>query len=614
MRLLMLHSDHLEFEPHKKAVDQADEKGGKQRVEECLVVFNSLEKGDEKDLDSVVSQAVQEVRDTADKVSVENVVVYPYVHLTDQPGDAGKAQEVQKRLVEKLEADFSVTKAPFGWYKEFEIHVKGHPLSELSKQISPGEEDEKTRDEVVEDIESDYYILTPDGEEKKIDPENSSALQKVEDDSLKQFIESEEVKGQPKEKPPSIDAMQRLELVDYEPASDSGNFRFYPKGSLLFDLLKEWADEIAIDRLDSMEIDTPLLYDWSQEDIREQGGSFHERHYTVSVPDDETKEFVLRFAGDFGLFRIMKDANLSYRNLPMNVYEFSKSFRYEKKGELSGLRRLRAFHMPDIHSFTENVGQGWDVYEDIYKRYNDLAEATGVEFAVAFRVVEEFYEENKDKIVEMLEYSDKPALIEVISDMKHYWAVKHEFQGIDSVGGNLQLSTVQLDVEDAERYDITYTDKENEDKGCIICHSSIGSIERWIYAIIEQALKKDKPMLPVWLSPGQVRVLPISDEQEDYAEQVADQLNARVEIDDRDESVGRKIRDAEKDWIPYTVVVGSDEVEEGNLTVRLREKGSKEVEMDVEDLNHRLGQKLSGKPFKQLSLPRKLSRRPNFRG
>jgi len=377
--------------------------------------------------------------------------------------------------------------------------------------------------------------------------------------------------------------------------------------------LKEWSDEIALNRLNSMEIDTPVLYDWSQEDIRDQAGSFHERHYSVDVPNDDKKEFVLRFAGDFGLFRIMRDANLSYKNLPMNVYEFSKSFRYEKSGELSGLRRLRAFHMPDIHSFAEDVDQGWSVYQDIYENYNDLADNTGVEFAIAFRVVEEFYEENKDKIVEMLKYSGKPAFIEVLSEMKHYWAVKHEFQAIDSVGGNLQLSTVQLDVEDAERYGINYTDREGEEQGCIICHSSIGSIERWIYAVLEESLKKDTPELPLWLSPAQVRVIPISDDQIEYAEALEEKLDCRVEIDDRNESVGRKIRDAEKEWIPYMAVVGSDEVKDENISVRIRGE-EEQVKMDPRELQERIDEQLEGLPYKDLNLPSKLNKRPNFVG
>lgn len=116
----------------------------------------------------------------------------------------------------------------------------------------------------------------------------------------------------------------------------------------------------------------------------------------------------------------------------------------------------------------------------------------------------------------MLKYSKRPAFIEVLSKMKHYWAVKHEFQGIDAVGGNCQLSTVQLDIVDAERYGIVYSDKDGKQKGCTICHSSVGSIERWIFSILENALKNEKPTIPLWLSPTQVRLIPVANSHLKY--------------------------------------------------------------------------------------------------
>lgn len=616
--MVSIHSDYLEYEvtDDTPVAEEIPDEMKSDRMDEVLAVLVAVESVDEQNPDYIVENAEKEIASHLDQLDISRVFLYPYAHLSSDLASPEIAVDILKDLESVLKDNYKVKRAPFGYYKAFKISGKGHPISELSKSIVPSEkeEKEKTREDVIEDIESEYYILTPEGEETKVNLEDESFLEELNNGPLKKFIESEEIKGQPKEEPPSIKEMKRLELVDYESASDSGHFRFYPKGALLFDLLKEWADEIAINELDSMEIDTPILYDWNQPDIRDQGGSFHERHYSVSVPDNSDKEFVLRFAGDFGLFRIMKDSNISYKNLPMNIYEFSKSFRYEKQGELSGLRRLRGFHMPDIHSFTENVGQGWDVYEDIYRSYNDLADGTGVEFAVAFRVVKEFYEKNKDKIIEMLRYSEKPAFIEVLSEMKHYWAVKHEFQGIDSVNGNLQLSTVQLDVEDAERYGITYTDKNNEEQGCIICHSSIGSIERWIYAILEEALKKDKPMFPVWLSPTQVRVIPVKNENKDYAKSIMEELEYRVDMDERDESVGKKIREAEKEWIPYTIVVGPEEEKEQTITVRIREKDSKEVKMNISDLKETLNKKTKGKPYKELKLPKKLSKRPRFVG
>ncbi|MFO7710281.1 MAG: aminoacyl--tRNA ligase-related protein [Candidatus Woesearchaeota archaeon] len=454
-----------------------------------------------------------------------------------------------------------------------------------------------SREDVIDNIKSRHIVLHPNGKEIEL-----RALHEIDDKELKAYIISEEIKGQPKEAPPSNKAMQRLELIDYEPASDSGHFRFYPKGHLVFNLLKDWADQIAED-LGCMQIESPIIYDWSDKEIQEQAGSFHERHYSVREPKNK-KDFLLRFAGDFGLFKIMKQAQFNKRMLPLRIYEFSKSFRYEKKGELSGLKRLRAFHMPDIHSFCKDIPQGWDEYEHLYKRYADLANDAGIKYAISFRIVEEFYSKHKDRIQKLLEYSGRPAHIEILSDMKHYWAVKNEFQGIDSVGGNVQLATVQLDVKDAQVYGINYSDG-NEKKGCIICHSSIGSIERWIFSILEEALKKDNPVLPVWLSPVQLRLIPVSRKHLDYCKSL--QIKGRFDIDDRDESLGKKIAKANMEWIPYIAVIGDKELESGNLMVSDRLDQSKQ-EYSIKEIE----KMIEKRPYRPLPVPKLLSQRPVF--
>ena len=321
---------------------------------------------------------------------------------------------------------------------------------------------------------------------------------------------------------------------------------------------------------------------------------------------------MLRFAGDFGLFRMMKDATVSYRSLPLRIYEFSKSFRLEQRGELTGLKRLRAFHMPDVHCFVKDIDSGWEEYMHLYKHYSDLADATGVEYAVAFRIVDEFYEKYKQNIVELLRYSKRPALIEVLSEMKHYWAVKHEFNGIDSTGGALQLSTVQLDVADAERYGIVYVDEDGKRKGCIICHSSIGSIERWMYVLLEEALKQQKPSFPFWLAPTQIRLIPVGESFQKDCEDILNAIDARVDIDDTDDSVGKEIRNAEREWINMIIVVGEKERSSGQFPVRLR-SGEMKV-MSLDQLREEVGRLLEGYPRAPLPLPKLLSKRPIFRG
>ena len=612
MRVLLIHADRFEYEvkePTKMAEPLPEKQPKKHAFEEVLVSFTTVEESDE-DVETIADVASADLADVFSRVKAQRLVLYPYAHLSPNLASPKLAVDVLKAVEQALrDKGIDVHRSPFGWYKGFEIKCKGHPLSELSREYTA--EKKVTREEVVEKIQKTFYILTPEGQEHALDIENLESMGFLDRyPSLKTFILSEEVGRKKGEEPPSIKAMQRLELVDYEEASDRGPFRMFPKGHLIFKLLEEWAQWIAIEKIGAIQIDTPILYDWSYPDIRSQGLSFHERHYTLKT--EENREFVLRFAGDFGLFRMMKGATLSYRNLPLRVYEFSKSFRLEQRGELTGLKRLRAFHMPDVHCFTKDIEEGWKEYMLLYKNYADLADATGVEYAVAFRIVKEFYDKYKDNIIELLKYSKKPALIEVLSEMKHYWAVKHEFQGIDAVGGAVQLSTVQLDVADAERYGIVYTDQDGKKKGCIICHSSIGSIERWIYVLLEEALKHEKPSLPFWISPTQIRLIPVASEFLPECEKLSKELRARVDIDDMDDKVGKKIRNAEMEWIPMIIVIGAKEKSSGLFPVRLRSGEQKMMTLD--QLKAEVASLSKDYPTARLPLPAHLSRRPTFRG
>ncbi len=608
MRILLLHVDYIEFEAREPVKGMAEEiKAGekKRRVEEALVAFVSVEEGDEENEESIVEEATKEILEVASKVGAKRVVIYPYVHLTQSPAPPEVASKIVDRIYKEISKSFESYRAPFGWYKAFQLKCKGHPLAELSRTIKPRP---KTREEVVAEIESEYFIITPEGNLRKVELE-TLGLNEIEDEALRKYIESEEMGKVPGKTPPSIDAMRRLELVDYEPASDSGHFRIYPKGTILFKAIEEWARYIATEELRAMVIITPLLYNWAEPDIRAQAESFHERHYIV-LPPERNKKFVLRFAADFGLFKMMKDGIFSYRQLPFRIFEFARSFRYERSGELSGLKRLRAFHMPDLHSFCADVEQGWKEFVELTKKYKELTDATGIEYTVVFRVAKEWWEKLRDKIVELVKYLERPVFVEVLSKMKHYWAIKNEFQAIDSVGGNVQLATVQLDVVDAERYGITYVDKEGKEKGTIIVHSSIGSVERWIYSILEEALKKKKPEIPFWLSPIQIRLIPVKSEYVEECLRIAQDLEARVDVDDREMSVAKKIREAEREWVNLIIVYGEKERETGRLPVRFRSGEVKEMSLD--ELREYVRREMEGRPKVKMTLPVLVSRRIRF--
>lgn len=470
------------------------------------------------------------------------------------------------------------------------------------------------REQINAKISKRCIIVNKKGDEYPVDDHNQINIAAKNYPLLNKFILDEHGLNSNNSSPKSIQVMQKLELVDYEAASDSGHFRFYPKGNLIFDLIKSWAEEIAQNKLNALKIETPLIYDYNEPDIKEQVQSFHENHYIVNAPGKE-KEFILRFAGDFGLFRMLKEASLSYKALPLRIYEFSKSFRYEKSGSLVGLKRLRGFSMPDIHSFTEDISQGFSEYKELYKNFYDLAKSMDVKFVPVFRAVESFYYKNKAEILELINYGDSPVYIELLSEMKHYWAIKSEFQVIDFNNSFMQLSTVQLDIKDAKIYGINYLDKLGEEKGCTICHSSIGSIERWMYAVLENSLMKEKPMLPYWLSPIQLRIIPVSDEYLDESLKLAKNLyenNIRIDIDDRDERVGRKIRISEQNWIPYVLVIGENERSNKIYSLRCRD-GNETIALKFDDLISHLKTKQNNMPYIKLNLNKLLSKQPIFR-
>lgn len=608
MRILALHSDFFRFRVRQKAVEAAEEPENREgEFSDLLVLFTSFEKGDSEE---EISLAIEDIKDVSSRVGTTSLLVYPWVHLTENPLPFYEAKRLMNLFAESLKKEnFSVAIAPIGWYKEFEIKVKGHPLSESLRVIRAGERKAEREKEAEE--HGRFVILHPDGREEEI-----GDLDSIADEELKIFIRNEVFGKVPSgEKPRHIELMRRLELVDYERSSDIGHFRFYPAGTLVKRLIEELALNVAIS-IGAMEIETPLMYRLDVPAIAEQASKFRERMYTIQV---DNNQLILRFAGDFGLFEMMKDMNISYRHLPVSFYEISPSFRLEQRGEAVGLRRLRAFTMPDIHTFARDMKQGISVYKMYYEKYHNLLRQLGIEYVVAFRVVERFYEELKPEIIDMLRISGKSALIEILPEMKHYWAMKHEFQFVDSTGGNAQLSTVQLDVEDSARYGIFYIDEKGERRPGIIVHTSMGSIERLIYAVLETAAKRgkkgEKPMLPLWLSPTQVRIIPVSQEHLAYAEKILDSIKDRVraDLDDREMTLSHKIRDAERKWIPYIVVVGAAEEEMSKIRVRRRSDGA-DYYTTPDDLVKEILKNTEGMPFRRINVPERLSKRPIFVG
>jgi threonyl-tRNA synthetase len=384
-------------------------------------------------------------------------------------------------------------------------------------------------------------------------------------------------------------------------------------------LLEQYVTQKVVE-YGAMEVETPVMYDFNHPSLASYLDRFPARQYVVKSED---KELFLRFSACFGQFLMVHDAQFSYKQLPLRIYELTRySFRREKSGELVGLRRLRAFTMPDCHALCTDLKQA---KEEFFRRF-DLCVKTledlgfGKEdYELAIRFTKDFYEKNKDFIGSLVKRFGKPALIEMWDKRFFYFILKWEFNFIDNLDKASALSTDQIDIENAERYGVTYIDEKGEKRHPLILHCSpSGAIERCIYAMLEKAhrekLRGGVPALPLWLAPVQVRVIPVSDSFLDEANKIADEIEKnciRVDVDDRALTLPKKVREAETEWINYILVVGQKEIDSGVLPVRDRET-RKIRKMRLQQLMETIKEKTKGKPFQPLTLPRLLSKRPQF--
>ncbi len=626
MRLLLIHADRIRFQAKKAikrlAEDLESTTGEQDGLEETLVAFCTIESGDEGNPEGIIENAVATIRDHADQVKVERVFVYPYAHLSDDLASPKFATDLTIQLTEALtDAGFETKRSPFGWYKSFQLEAKGHPLAELSRTITAEGEGSELEVEAGTDAESaavaketqlakEWKILTTDGE--LVDPDDFDFTDHADLEALYQHEAhgSRKAKG----KPAHVELMQELELVDYEPGADAGNFRWYPKGALVKRLIEAHVSEIA-GEFGGMRVETPIMYDYEHPALKKYLDRFPARQYILKSED---KEYFLRFAACFGQYLIAHDMTLSYRHLPARLYELTHySFRREQTGELSGLRRLRTFTMPDMHTIVRDVDQAKEEFLAQYRESARFMADLDLPYYPALRFVRSFYEENQDLAAQLVETIGKPALVELWDDRFFYFVMKFEFNVVDTQGKASALSTVQIDVENCERFDITYTNEEGQKATPLILHASFsGSVDRDVYALLETAARRagagEKPSLPYWLSPTQVRFIPVSDDFVPHCLELAGELDARADVDDRDETVGRRIRDAEKEWVPIIIVVGDRELDSGEYPVRART--GEERELDREGLQAHVRELQGGLPTEPLPLPVRVSARPIFRG
>jgi len=618
MRLLFIHSDHLEYEARSPVGDLAEPIEGDKvhAYDECLVVFITVESEDEDHGQGLVERVADEITDVMGRVDAPRVVLYPWAHLSSELAPAHVAVPLLKEIeLELLARDVITDRAAFGWYKSFTINCKGHPLAELARHITFEQRGEVGVSKAVLDeerVRSTWHVLTPEGELFEAEGFNFSGH-----GDLEAFVTYETKKDRTsKGEPAHIGLMQRHELVDYEPGSDQGNLRWYPKGKLIKILLEHLIRDLC-HRAGAMEMETPQMYDYEHPTLKKYMERFPARQYIVI---SDKKRYFLRFAACFGQFLTATGMNISYRNLPLRLFEITRqSFRREKSGEVMGLRRLRSFTMPDLHTLCADVPQAKEEFFNQFELSREWMRSLDVPYETAFRAQTQFFHDHRDWYARMVRTLGRPVLLELFDERYAYFITKFEFNVVDTQGKAAAISTVQIDVENGELYGIEYTTSEGSRKNPIILHTSVsGATERCLYAILEWQARRmergEKGEFPLWLAPTQVRFVPVSEPYVEACLEMAAELDgvARADVDDRDEKVGKKVRGAETEWVPITIVYGEKEAASGGL-LPVRFRSGETREMTVQELRLFLEGELEGYPTEPTPLPVRVSMRPGFR-
>ena len=624
MRILQLHCDSIEYTPTKKEIKSAEEIDNPQtqRLEEIVVAFIAIEDGDDS---SVAQNAISQIKNSMGKIGCSKLLLYPYAHLSSNLAKPSIAISLLLEMEKIASSDLEVSHSPFGWTKSYKVQVKGHPLAESSKVVTKdsaastadSEDDEITSEALKGEskIRSYWKILSPDGTLTNIGDFDFTKYKKLE--ILAKYESAKQRRVD--EPPPHVALMKKMAIADYEPASDSGNMRFFPNGRLIKSLIERYVTD-RVKEYGGYEVETPIMYDSEHPSMVSYFNRFPARQYNI---DSEGKKLFLRFAACFGQFLMANQFQMSYKNLPYKLYELTRySFRREQSGELVGLRRLRAFTMPDCHAFCKDLDQAVDEIKVRFDLSQSVLRELGIEesdYDMAIRFTEDFYNENKPAIEELVKKHGKPVLVEMWKEKFFYFVLKWEFNFIDNLGKASALSTDQIDVENGNRYGIEFIGEDGTSHHPIILHNSpSGAIERIIYALLEKAAKDAKegrkPQLPLWLSPTQVRVIPLKEDFFEFCEKLASKISdqdVRVDIDDRNESIGKRIREAEKEWIRYILVIGEKEVNSEHLSIRDRETG-KVRDISFDEFLAEIKDQTSGKPFTGLNLPKHLSKRPQL--
>jgi len=538
MKTLYIHSDYLEYTVKKPTpvADQITEDEKQGRFEEVLVAFISVEKEDESDPDAIAERVTEDLAQVSKKVGANTIVLYPYAHLSSSLSSPDTGKKMLRTMESMLqEKGVKVHRAPFGWYKSFKISCKGHPLSELSREMR---------------------LEAKKVEVEKYDP---SVM-------LKQISKTKLSKGDLKENDHRIIG-QKLDLFSFYDVAPGMVF-WHPKGLVIRNALIDfWRAEHR--KAGYVEIKTPQVMSdvlWKT--------SGHWEHYkdNIFLTNYDDRQFVVKPMNCPGGILVFNSKDRSYRELPMRVGEIGEVHRVELSGVLSGLFRVIQFTQDDAHVYCTE--------EQLESEINGIIELVsmfyklfGFQYRMELSTRPENYmgqleQWNKAESLLRKVLDDRGVKYEVNEGDGAFYGPKIDFKIKDSLGREWQTATIQVDFQMPERFQIKYVGDDGKDHRPIMLHRTIyGSLERFIGILIEHY----NGNFPLWLAPVQLRVISFKDDNVKTAKAIHDKLfdlGYRVELDLSYGTVEGKIRDAELQKIPYIIVIGDKEEQNGTLAVR----------------------------------------------
>ncbi len=539
MKILSLHCDYIKFKPLKKALRQPEElserRQGEIVVDNPLVLMIAVEKQDESNPD-LIKRLIKEVKELAKQVKVDKLVLYPYAHLSPSLSKPDFALKTLEEAEKKLKKDFKIIeRAPFGYYKEFELKVKGHPLSELSRDIHFSGE---------MGVEEDY--------------DSGKLLREI----SKSKLDSRELKDNDHRI-----LGQQMNLFSFSEVAPGMVF-WHNNGNILknklFDFWREEHQKACYE-----EITTPQILDNKLWKISGHWDKYKDNMFTT---DYEGREFAVKPMNCPGAMMVYRSSPKSYKDLPLRYGELGIVHRQELSGVLSGLFRLIQFTQDDAHIFcTEKQLESEIIC--IMQMIDKFYKIFGFKYSVELstrpekRIGDEKVWDNAEKILEKTLKKMKTKF-KINKGDGAFYGPKIDFHIKDSLNRSWQLATIQLDFAMPERFDLTYKDNKDKNKRPIILHRVIyGAIERFIGILLEHT----NGHLPLWLAPKQVRVINFTNRNDKACKALDIELSKkgiRADLDLGSEPLSGKIKKAEMEKIPLIVVIGDKEEESGDLAVR----------------------------------------------